>query len=1123
MAGEAEEREQGACRDRLAELAAENASLRAALARANDSRIRSWRAFDAATDHAVITTDLSGCITGWNVGAEHLFVRQRAAMLGLEASTIFTEEDRAAGMPARQMEKALSLGRATVERWFERGDGTRFFAIGELLAIRDDAGRAEGFIRILRDATEAHLAQLALRDSEAKFEAIVNSIDQMIWATQPDGYHDYYNQRWYDYTGVPEGSTDGAAWNGMFHPDDQERAWAVWRQSLETGQPYHVEYRLRHRSGQYRWVIGRAQPIRDAEGRISRWYGTCTDVHDLKLAEKALRESEARLRLTTESASIGTWDYNLAAGEMSWDARSKELFGLPPDAPVSYEDTFLPALHPDDRAFVEAAVARALAPDGPGTYDVEFRIISQADGVLRWLAATGRAFVAGGRTVRFLGTTIDISARKSTEAALAASEAALREESHALEILNRAGTQIAAELDLDRLVQTVVDAGVELTGAQFGAFFYNVIDAQKESYTLYALSGADRSAFAGYPMPRATQVFGPTFRGEGVVLSDDILADERYGKNPPYHGMPEGHLPVRSYLAVPVRSRSDEVIGGLFFGHERPGMFQDRARRLMSGLAAQAAIGIDNARLFQARQRLNETLEAQVEERTAERDRLWAFSEDLLSTADYEGRLLRVSPSWSRLLGHDEATLLSRPYQELIHPDDLESVMEQLHVMRSTGRPVSFEDRLKTAQGVWHWISWTLVPDPSGTRLHGIGRDVTEQKIRAARLAQAEEQLHQAQKMETVGQLTGGVAHDFNNLLQIVTGNLDILLRNLPPDAPRLRRSAENALTGAKRAAILTQRLLAFSRRQPLAPKPIEVNRLVMGMSDLLHRTLGETIEVETVLSPGLWWIEADPNQLENAILNLAVNARDAMSEGGRLTIETANVYLDQAYTAHNAEVTAGQYVVICVSDTGAGMDAQTVLRAFEPFFTTKEVGKGTGLGLSMVYGFVKQSGGHVKVYSEPGEGTTVKIYLARLLGGVLDEEEAASPIVPEGSQHETILVCEDDDDVRAYSVEVLRELGYRVLDVRDGPAALLLLQRREERVDLLFTDVVLPGGMTGAVLAERACQLRPGLKVLFTTGYARNAIVHQGRLDPGVELITKPFAYADLAARVRDILDARP
>jgi CheY-like chemotaxis protein len=337
---------------------------------------------------------------------------------------------------------------------------------------------------------------------------------------------------------------------------------------------------------------------------------------------------------------------------------------------------------------------------------------------------------------------------------------------------------------------------------------------------------------------------------------------------------------------------------------------------------------------------------------------------------------------------------------------------------------------------------------------------------------------------------------------------------------PRLERSIGNAMKGAERAASLTQRLLAFSRRQPLAPKPLNVDRLVGSMSDLLKRSLGETIRLEVVTAPGLWSVEADPNQLESAILNLAVNARDAMPRGGTLTIETANAWLDESYAASQAEVAPGNYVVIAVSDTGEGMSKETLARVFEPFFTTKEVGKGTGLGLSMIYGFVKQTGGHVKVYSEEGRGTTVKIYLPRL-AGTHDEEEARKEdeVLP-GHANETVLVVEDDDDVRAYSVDLLRELGYRVLEAHDGAAALRLLERPDVTVDLMFTDVVMPN-MSGRELVDAARKLRPRLKVLYTSGYTRNAIVHGGRLDAGVEMIAKPFTYHELSVRIRDLLDA--
>ena len=388
---------------------------------------------------------------------------------------------------------------------------------------------------------------------------------------------------------------------------------------------------------------------------------------------------------------------------------------------------------------------------------------------------------------------------------------------------------------------------------------------------------------------------------------------------------------------------------------------------------------------------------------------------------------------------------------------------------------------------------------------------------------QAEEALRQAQKMEAVGQLTGGVAHDFNNLLTVILGGLDSIKRETDKDSsdidvPRLRRMQALAFQGAERAATLTSRLLAFARRQPLAPKPINLNKLVGGLSDLLQRTLGETIALESVSAAGLWLAYADPTELESTLMNLAINARDAMPDGGKLTIETANVSLDEDYVSALVEpVPPGQYVMLAVSDTGVGMKKETIDRVFEPFFTTKEAGKGTGLGLSQAYGFVRQSGGHIRIYSEPGEGTTVKLYLPRDFRAEAPAHERITSGADGGS--ETVLVVEDHEGLREYSAGVLRELGYCVLEAPDGEAGLELLRERPE-VDLLFTDVVLPG-LNGRQLADQALEFRPDLKVLFTTGYTPNAIVHNGRLDDGVSLITKPFTFDSLASKVRKMLDS--
>jgi signal transduction histidine kinase/DNA-binding response OmpR family regulator len=610
------------------------------------------------------------------------------------------------------------------------------------------------------------------------------------------------------------------------------------------------------------------------------------------------------------------------------------------------------------------------------------------------------------------------------------SQKAIRDEAALLEQLNKIGNVIAAELDLHRAVQVVTDAATNLTGAAFGAFFYNVVDAKGESYTLYTLSGAPREAFAKFPQPRNTHVFAPTFRGEAIVRSPDITKDPRYGKNPPYYGHPEGHLPVRSYLAVPVVSHGGEVLGGLFFGHPDSDIFDDRAERLVAGIALQAAIAIDKARLFQAAQ------------------------------------------------------------NEIEHRKKVEAAL------RASEQSLEAKVEVRTAE---------LLAANDRLRMQAIERE------------RIEEQLRQAQKMEAIGHLTGGVAHDFNNLLTIVIGNIETTQRNLDREAsPRMRRWLENAMHGAKRAANLTQHLLAFSRRQPLSPAPTDPNKLLSGLSDMLARTLGERIEVQTVFAAGLWRVEVDQTQLETAILNLAVNARDAMPDGGKLTIETANAHLDEAYVAAASEVSPGQYVVIAVSDTGHGMSKEVLEHAFEPFYTTKPTGHGTGLGLSQIYGFVKQSGGHVRLYSESGLGTTVKIYLPRMVSD--DAEIPSLPVTVPDGQSEIVLVVEDDANVREYSCEILRELGYTVLEAEDGPAALRQIERAP-RVDLLFTDVGLPG-INGRELADEARRRRPGLKVLYTTGYARNAIVHHGRLDPGVQMIPKPFTYAALAAKIRDILD---
>jgi len=446
---------------------------------------------------------------------------------------------------------------------------------------------------------------------------------------------------------------------------------------------------------------------------------------------------------------------------------------------------------------------------------------------------------------------------------------------------------------------------------------------------------------------------------------------------------------------------------------------------------------------------------------------------------------------------------------EFIHPDDLENTRSEMRAARRGQQKRNFETRYVHRDGHAVALNWTGSWSEPVRRHFFIGRDLTE-------IRTAEAQMRQAQKMEAVGQLTGGVAHDFNNILTVITGTIGILAEGVA-DKPELTAVARLIDEAADRGASLTKHLLAFARKQPLQPREIDVNALVLEAAKLLHPTLGEQIQITPMLSPDVWNSLVDPGQLSTAILNLALNARDAMPGGGKLVLETDNVILDEAYASMHNEVAAGEYVMIAISDTGSGIAAADLERVFDPFFTTKEVGKGTGLGLSMVFGFVKQSGGHIKIYSEQGHGTTVKIYLPRATGVVQGIAEEAGLAAVEGG-NETILVVEDDAMVRGYVVTQVQSLGYTTLAAANGTEALEQIDKHPG-INLLFTDVIMPGPMNGRQLAGAAAKRLPALKTLYTSGYTENAIVHHGRLDPGVLLLAKPYRKSELARMIRQAL----
>jgi PAS domain S-box-containing protein len=551
-------------------------------------------------------------------------------------------------------------------------------------------------------------------------------------------------------------------------------------------------------------------------------------------------------------------------------------------------------------------------------------------------------------------------------------------------------------------------------------------------------------------------------------------------------------------------------------------------RTLYSGLvhSAETARAAAESRAQQLREskdelrRINETLEQRVRERaqalaaTEQRHRdlvglmqeaIWVHS---------EGKIVFANPAAVRFFSAGRVEdLIGRPSIGWVHPDDRERAASRTQQLMASPcsvpvtemRLVAFDGKVRTA--AVHAVSFL-----QDGKIH-----VMASALDVTALREAEKQLHQSQKMETVGQLTGGIAHDFNNLLTVVIGSLDTALEKATAD---MRPLLQSALGASERGAALIRQMLAFSRRQILAPEPIDLGAMAEGMEDLLRRTLGEEIEIELKPAARLWRALADKGQVESALLNLAINARDAMTPGGKLTIETRNAHLDDDYVRINPEVAAGDYVMLAVTDTGSGMPPDVIERAFEPFFTTKATGKGTGLGLSMIYGFAKQSGGHLKIYSEVGHGTTIRLYLPRHIA----ETAAVSPAAAAASDHdaggrETILVVEDDPMVRGLVTKRLIELGYRVLEAAEGGAARKILEGQEP-IDLLLTDVVLPGAVTGRELGETAKRLRPKLKILYSSGYTQHSIDHQGKLDPGVQFLPKPFRRAELAAKVREVLD---
>lgn len=879
------------------------------------------------------------------------------------------------------------------------------------------------------------------------------------------------------------------------HEDDWRRVEEAIAEVLARGGPYRCEYRVRQADGCYRWIEANGRVELGDRGQALRFPGVLIGIDERKRIEAERDRADDLLRTFMEAVPGVVYAKDHQGRMLVANRGTAELIGKPTETFLGKTDAeFLEdkaqakTIMATDRRIMEGGIAEQI--------EEEVRLPDGRPAV--WLSTKAPLRNETGQVIGLIGSSVDVTVRKR------------------LEDRRLALVQLT---DRVRELQTPADiayAAAEILGETLGVSRagYGSIDAAAETITIerdwnapgiHSLAGTLR--FRDYG-----SFINDLKRGESVVFADAEKDPRTAG-----HAAMLKAISAQAIVNIPVTEQRG-LVALLYLNHATAREWREDELAFVRDVAERTQTVIERRRAEAELLALAISLERQVEERTAERDRVWRHSRDLLVVADANGVFRAVNPAWKTILGHVPGEMVGRSFRDFVWHEDAERTQHGLENAVAQRDLTNFENRYTHKDGTLRWISWRTSTEDGF--VYAYGRDITEERQQAEALRLAEETLRQSQKMEAVGQLTGGIAHDFNNMLAVVIGSLDLLVRRIGTADAGARRYIDAAGEAARRAGLLTQRLLAFSRQQPLRPEPVDANRLLAGMSDLLRHSLGVDIRLETVLAGGLWHTHADPNQLENVILNLAVNARDAMPEGGHLTMETQNAHLDSRYCATHLGVSAGQYVLIAVTDSGTGMPEEIIAKAFDPFFTTKGVGKGTGLGLSQVYGFVKQSGGHVKIYSEVGQGTTVKIYLRRLVGVIdMPTKLAVAAELPRGERHEVILVVEDEPAVRQLSVDALTELGYKVLEA-DGAATALRLFDAHPEIALLFTDIVMPD-VNGRKLADEVRGRRPDLKVLFTTGYTRNAVVHNGVLDPGVELIGKPFTIEELAAKVRQMLDA--
>jgi PAS domain S-box-containing protein len=957
------------------------------------------------------------------------------------------------------------------ETRMKRKDGSAVWVLNSSTLVEGRDGEPDGLEGTFIDITERKRREEELRAAELKYRALVEQLPAITYIAHfgAEGAWEYVSPQIQTLLGFSpeELIANPRLWYERLHPEDRERALEDETQAWKSGEPLDSEYRMLARDGRVVWFRDRGSIVRDENGQALHLHGVMLNV-------TARRQAEERFHSIFENAIEGIFQTTPKGRYLSVNPALARMYGYASPAELMAEVQDI-----GKEMYVDPARRHQFKELMESTGLVEgFEYqVRRKDGAKIWFSENARAVKdATGKLRYYEGTVEDITERKRAEA----------ERQVTFEIIH--GATVTDNLDdLLRLIhqslQKVLYAEncfVALHDPAAGTFYFPFFVDQCDSAPPPQKVGRSCTAYV-FHTGRAMLIPQSVF---------DQLAEqgevELVGTASP------------SWLGVPLRTPS-ATIGVLVVQHyEDERAYTERDLEFLASVGGQIAMAIERKRVETAQRESEARLRVLIEQLPAV---LWTVDNDLRFTSSLGAGLARMGLKPNEVVG------MSLP--DYFQTTDQGFMPIAAHRRAIAGEPVTFHIE-------WAGGSYACHAEPlraEDGRVQGaicMALDITDRK-------HLEAQLRQAQKMEAVGRLAGGIAHDFNNLLMVIQGYTELLLERLGVNDP-LRRNADQIREASERAASLTRQLLAFSRKQVLAPKVLNMRIVVADMEKMLRRLIGEDVELATLTPPGLWNVKADRSQVEQVILNLAVNARDAMPRGGKLTIETANVELDNSYSHHQAVVAPGRYVMLAVADTGCGMDAETQAHVFEPFFTTKEKGKGTGLGLATVYGVVKQSGGYVWVYSEPGHGTTFKVYLPRVEESVGVEEKAAEAEAPQRGS-ETILLVEDEKGVRELAREYLVQNGYTVLDAENGARALEIARGHDGPIHLMLTDVVMQG-LSGRELAEKAAKIRPDMKVLFMSGYTDQAVIHHGLLSADTVLLQKPFTLNALATKLRATLD---